>query len=164
MLEDMLAQYTGTLLVVSHDRDFLDQTVSKILAFEGQGKVVASIGTYQDYVAEKKRRAGGKPEPVELLETQPRGKSQHAAPKTAKDARLSFNQQHELTQLPGTITKLENEIAAIEDRLGDAALYTDDPDHFNQLTRQLAHNQRALALAEKRWLELEEVRQSLVTS
>ena len=160
-LEDMLAQYTGTLLVVSHDRDFLDQTVSKILAFEGQGKVVAAIGNYQDYVAEKKRRAAGKPEPVELLETQPRSRGQNTAPKVSKEARLNFNQQHELTQLPGTIAKLETDIASIENRLGDATLYTDDPDRFNQLTRQLTHNQRALAVAEQRWLELEELRQSL---
>ena len=153
MLEDMLAQYKGTLLVVSHDRDFLDQTVSKILAFEGDGKVDVVIGGYQDYLAKRK----GTEKPVEIV----KGKAKkQAAPQNVKSAtvKMTYIQTYELGQLPLKIAALEKEIAAIEPQLADPELYTRDAALFDKLSRNLAHAKTTLHEAEEKWLELEELR------
>ena len=164
MLEDMLAQYTGTLLVVSHDRDFLDQSVSKILAFEGNGKLEAAIGGYQDYVNAKKRQKTSAVDDdmgATAVGKKP-AKAAIAAKVKSENRRLTFTQQHELEKSPALIEKLEREIAAYETRLGDAAFYTDDPQGFTKTTAALTHAQRSLQQAEQRWLELEELRLALL--
>ena len=156
-LEDMLSKYKGTLLVVSHDRDFLDQTVTKILAFEGNGKIDAVIGGYQDYLAKRKLRE--KPEPA----AKPKTKSKSATPlpevKTTK--KLTFSQKHELEKLPRKMTELEKEIAYLENQLADRTLYTRDSELFDKLSRDLAKAKVALHAAEVLWLELEELKASL---
>ena len=154
MLEDMLAQYKGTLLVVSHDRDFLDQTVSKILAFEGDGKVDVVIGGYQDYLAKRK----GSEKPVENIKPKAK-KQEHTAPKAVKSAvKMTYIQTYELNQLPLKIDALEKEIAVLEPQLTDPELYTRDAALFDKLSRNLAHAKTRLHEAEERWLELEELR------
>jgi ATP-binding cassette subfamily F protein uup len=157
MLEDMLAKYKGTLLVVSHDRDFLDQTVTKVLAFEGDGKIDAVIGGYQDYLAKRK----GKDKPEE----KPKAKSEkreQSAPSSAKaKSKLTYIQEYELKNLPEKIVALEKEIAFTENQLADHELYTRDAALFDKLTRDLAHAKAALRVAEDRWLELEELRAAL---
>jgi ATP-binding cassette subfamily F protein uup len=156
MLEDMLAKYTGTLLVVSHDRDFLDQSVSKLLAFEGDGRVEGVIGGYQDYLA--KRKGGAAPAEAAKSTAKP-GKQEPSAPHTAKkDSKLNYMQGYELKTLPGKITALEKEIAFVENQLADHELYTRDADLFDKLSRDLAHARATLHAAEERWLELEEIR------
>ncbi len=156
MLEDMLATYEGTLLVVSHDRDFLDQTVSKILAFEGDGKIDAVIGGYQDYLAKKK--AVNAP----LESTKPTAKKNTTQPASTKsDVKLTYIQSYELKNLPDQITKLEKEIATTENQLADHELYTRDAALFDKLSRNLVHAKATLHQAEERWLALEELRQSL---
>jgi ATP-binding cassette subfamily F protein uup len=159
MLEDILASYTGTLLVVSHDRDFLDQTVSKILAFEGDGKIEGIIGGYQDYLA--KRR--GESEDTERSSQITNRKNLPASPTQVRNViqRLSYKQQYELDTLPARIAKLEKDIAEAESHLADPELYTRDAKAFDKLSRQLAHAKVELEEAEVRWLELDELRQSL---
>ncbi len=151
-LEEMLAEYKGTLIVVSHDRDFLDQTVSKILAFEGDGKVDVVIGGYQDYVNWKK----SKEKPDKVLSAPVKVKKQEVTAKPAVP--MSYIQTYELAQLPAKIDALEKEIAQIEPRLADPDLYTQDPALFDKLTRALAHAKATLHTAEERWLELEHLR------
>ena len=154
MLEDMLATYPGTLLVVSHDRDFLDQTVSKILAFEGDGRIDAVIGGYQDYLA--KRKLKEKPEEVSKVKAK---KQDGGEPQTSKpDIQLTYMQGYELKNLPSKIEQLEKEIALIEPQLADPELYTRDAALFDRLTRGLAHARAGLHAAEERWLELEALR------
>jgi ATP-binding cassette subfamily F protein uup len=154
MLEDMLAKYKGTLLVVSHDRDFLDQTVTKILAFEGNGKIEAVIGGYQDYLA--KRKAKEKPEEVA------KAKKKEQVPTLAvKSSKMSYMQEYELKNLPERIVGLEKEIAFTENQLADHELYTRDAALFDKLTRALAHAKATLHIAEERWLELEELRAAM---
>ena len=152
MLEDMLASYTGTLLVVSHDRDFLDQTVSKVLAFEGNGKVEAVIGGYKDYLAKRKG--------IETQSETPKAKGKKTeAVFTAKNGvKLTYVQEYELENLPKKIVALEKEIAFIENQLADHTLYTRDADLFDKLSRDLAHAQALLHGTEERWLELDELR------
>jgi ATP-binding cassette subfamily F protein uup len=160
MLEDMLATYKGTLLVVSHDRDFLDQTVSKILAFEGNGKVDMVIGGYQDYLAKKK----GREKPAEQAAVKQKAKKATEAapiePVAATPAvKMSYIQEYELKNLPTKIQDFEDEIAALDAQLADAELYSRDAVLFDKLTRNRAHAQVSLHHAEERWLELESLRQ-----
>jgi len=168
MLEEILAAYTGTLLVVSHDRDFLDQTVSKILAFEGDGRVHGYIGGYTDYIAARKRRASGeededdflhfreakaaKPKPAE----QPVAANEQTAPKSAK--KLTYKLQYELDNLPAKIEKLKAEIDDFERILDDAGLYARDRGAFDTASKRLAAARQDLDNAELRWLELDEMK------
>jgi len=157
MLEEILSEYQGTLFVVSHDRDFLDQTVSKILAFEGNGKVEGYIGGYSDYLEAKKRReqpeaASRKQGKKPVAETKPAAK-----PPVKK---LSYKLHYELEQLPATMARLEKRVAELEQELADPELYSRDPAGFTDLTRKLAVRREELEAAELRWLELDEMRQS----
>jgi len=153
MLEDILAGYTGTLLVVSHDRDFLDQTVSKILAFEGDGVIDGAIGGYHDYLEAKKKRQGTEtPAPSKAeakAQNQPRLKPE-------KSGKISFKVQFELDQLPARVSALENEVKELETRLADPALFDRDPDLFYKLSMRLPLATEELDQAVIRWLELEE--------
>jgi ATP-binding cassette subfamily F protein uup len=159
MLEDMLAQYTGTLLVVSHDRDFLDQTISKVLAFEGDGRVEAVIGGYHDYLEAREKHApvvikGQEKSEKPVLDSAVSSGVQVAVPQRKK---LSFTQQHELDKLPSRIQTLETEIAYLQNDLADASLYVRDPDQFDKMTKRFTAATQELAQAETRWLELEEL-------
>lgn len=152
MLEEILTEYEGTLIVVSHDRDFLDQTVSKILAFEGDGQVEGYIGGYSDYLAARKPKPGAEPAP----QKQEKPKAVEAtAPAPAK--KLSYKLQYEFDRLPGQIAALEAEINALEDLLSDVDLYARDPVTFQNSSRRLGQAREELEAAEMRWLELDEM-------
>jgi len=158
MLEELLINYKGTLLVVSHDRDFLDQTVTKILAFEGQGEIKSVVGGYSDYLEFKQRESGG----GDVRTTQKSSSSSKAAakqgPVTAKKPRkkLTYKLEHELKQLPSKIKKQEEAIAAYNKKLSDPDFYQRDPEAFVDMTKDLQSAQDKLDRYETRWLELEE--------
>lgn len=156
MLEDVLMNYQGTLIVVSHDRDFLDQTVSKIIAFEGDGHVEAYIGGYSDYL---EARAGEKTTKQTIMAETRDSDSAAARPRAAK-AKMSYKLQYELEQLPAKIAALETEIADIERILHDSNYYARDPQGFQSASDRLGAAKAELGHAETRWLELEEMRQS----
>ncbi len=158
MLEVMLTQYKGTLIVVSHDRDFLDQTVSKILAFEGDGEVEGVIGGYSDYLEKVKSKEPKviavkkeKPKPVEAPAPEPKS--------TVK--KLTFKLQHELDTLPAKINELEEEIETLGKKLDDVDFYARDADGFLKASQGLEKAKVALAAAESRWLELEAMRDAI---
>ncbi len=160
ILEDMLANYTGTLLVVSHDRDFLDQTVTKILAFEGDGRIEASIGGYQDYVDARSKWLGvQKPAATDKTKS-PRVPPSHdpTQPKT-KDAsrQLTYALRYELDNLPAKIEALHKKIRELETALADPDLYAKDAKKFQRLSTELSVAQHELGTAEHRWLELDEL-------
>lgn len=161
MLEEVLIRYKGTLIVVSHDRDFLDQTVSKILAFEGHGKVEGYIGGYSDYLAAKDFEL----KKSEKKETAAKKKSSNKSlPEQAPEAqpqKLSYKLDRELKQLPDKIDALGKDIDQMNDILNDANLYKNDPDLFHSTVDRLGRVQKRLADAEERWLELEEMRLSI---
>lgn len=163
MLEEVLSKYKGTLIVVSHDRDFLDQTVTRILAFEGEGKVVSTVGGYSDYLAFKKKTKKGKPEAVEKPQTAP--KPEKAEQKQSRPAqrpkKLSYKHQYELDNLPKKIAGLEQKIAELTETLADPDLYMNDPQLFDRSSRHLVRAKADLEAAETRWLELEEMRSAL---
>lgn len=156
MLEEILAEYDGTLIIVSHDRDFLDQTVTKILAFEGNGQVEGYIGGYTDYLAARKPKA-----PVVNEEKKDKLKVVESDPK-APARKLSYKLQYELDHLPQKIKAIEMEINALEDVLSDVELYGRDPVTFQNSSRRLGQAREELEQAETRWLELEEMKAALV--
>ncbi len=157
MLEDMLTHYEGTLIVVSHDRDFLDQTVSRILAFEGDGQIDGYIGGYQDYLAARKKKL--QPEVV-VMEKAVASKAEPAK-KNPSDVRMTYKQTYELQQLPLRMGALEQEINEIELKLADPDFYTSDVGGFQHFSKRLVAARHELVAAEARWLELEQVRISL---
>lgn len=168
MLEDILIQYQGTLIIVSHDRDFLDQTVTKILAFEGDGKIEHVIGGYSDYLAVKKQRSALAPtaekQSTEKSTSPPKPEQKHtdqyASQTPIKPKKLSYKLERELNQLPDKISKLEDKIAVYNKELTDPNFYTRDPDGFHEMTQKLAATQTQLEELEIRWLELEEMKTS----
>jgi len=156
LLQELLGDYPGTALVVSHDRDFLDRVATSILAFEGDGRWIEYAGGYSDMVAQRGHGVLAKATPAAA----PRPKAPariEAAPKPASQSRqrLTFNDQHALKTLPARMTVLSQAIAALEARLADPALFARDAKAFEAAAAELAEARAALAAAEERWLELE---------
>lgn len=167
MLEEILSQYKGTLLIVSHDRDFLDQTVTKILAFEGNGKVEGHLGGYSDYLEAKKAR---NPQP-EKVKSGKGNKTSASAPEVLPVAetpkqkqKLSFKLQFELDNLPAKIAGLEQEIVALEKLLSDPNLYSRNPEQFQSASAKLVQAKANLDTSEQRWLELDEMQNTVKES
>jgi ATP-binding cassette subfamily F protein uup len=157
MLQDVLAEFPGTLILVSHDRDFLDRTVTEVLAFEGDAVVESAIGGYSDYRRAKELRR----DPVKTVKPAAEPKPQESAPAaSAPKPKMSTKLKYELEKLPGTIKALEEEVARLNETLADPLLYSKNPELFDQSARRVGKAQRELESAETRWLELEELRQS----
>jgi ATP-binding cassette subfamily F protein uup len=160
MLEEALSNYQGTLFVVSHDRDFLDQTVTKVLAFEGDGDVESYLGGYSDYLEEKNRN---KPKPVYTAARNKQVINVKAAPAPVVEEpkkevkKLSYKLQFELDGLPERISTLEKEIKELHHILSDADLYTNQPEQFDKTMRDLQKAEDKLEKAELRWMELLEM-------
>ena len=157
LLQEVLDDYDGTVLLVSHDRDFLDRVATTSIVMDGDGKAVIFAGGWSDYQAQKqagspvgttKVAKPGKPAKKPANETPKPGK-----PDTA-DTRLSFSEQHRLKELPATIARLEAEIARLNDFLGDPDLYASDPAKFAKASSGLIERQKMLAAAEEDWLDL----------
>jgi ATP-binding cassette subfamily F protein uup len=157
LLQEMLSEYQGTVLLVSHDRDFLDRVVTSTIASEGRGKWVEYAGGYSDMLTQR-----GISEPA------PTGKSGKprvalAQTSTAKTPakKLSFKDQHALKTLPADMESLQKRIAQHQAALADPALFTRDQPRFAKLTAALNADAAKLAAAEERWLELEVLREEI---
>ena len=160
LLQDMIANYPGTVILVSHDRDFLDRTVTSTIGWEGDGAWQEYAGGYSDMVAQ--RGAGVTARGTSEATGKPARTGAPAAQRVAAaKARLSFNEQHALKTLPGAIAKLEAEIAKLEAELADPNLFSRDPAAFNRLATRAADARRKLAEAEDQWLALEMKREEL---
>ncbi len=162
LLQEMLADYDGTLILVSHDRDFLDRVVASTIGFEGNGRWLEYAGGYSDMLAQRK---GAKQEeaPPQKKTSKPAPVSAPSAPATKK-RKLSFNEKHALETLPSEMERLESEIATHNSTLADADLFTRDPELFQKTADALSAAEAALAAAEERWLELEMLREELEAS
>jgi ATP-binding cassette subfamily F protein uup len=150
LLEDTLADYQGTLLLVSHDRDFLDRLVTSTIVLEGNGKAGEYAGGYSDWLLQRAAPAAApkRAEPAEKAKTAPRPRG--------FDAKL----QRELDRLPEKMAKVEAAIAAVEDRLADPGFYARDPAAFATSTAELERLRHEVAGLEERWLELETQREA----
>ncbi len=149
LLQETLAEFDGTLLLVSHDRDFLDRLVTSVIAFEGDGRLQEYAGGYTDHLAQ--RRAATTP-PAAGARPRPAAKPGAAA----GPARLASRRQRELDRVIAEIGALESAIAALERALSDPDLFARDPAGFERQSEQLARQRAALADAEKRWSALED--------
>ncbi|WP_306005671.1 ABC-F family ATP-binding cassette domain-containing protein [Aquicoccus porphyridii] len=153
LLQELLDGYAGTVLLVSHDRDFLDRVASVTVAMEGDGRAIVYAGGWSDY---QRQKSGG--ETSETQEKQDRTKASAAKAKQGSSARpgLSFTEKHRLEALPGVIERLEAEIAKLEELLAQPDLYTAEPVKFRKATEALLERQEKLAAAEEEWLTLAE--------
>lgn len=157
MLEEILSGYQGTLIIVSHDRDFLDQTVTKILAFEGDGVIEGHIGGYSDYLAARKVQQRG--EMLSHREEAARDEKFAAANADKTPAKkLSFKIQYELDNLPAKIAELEKEIEDLSMKLEDSTLYSRDAAAFNIYSGRLSQAEHEKDVAETRWLEIDSMK------
>ncbi|MEL7212161.1 MAG: ATP-binding cassette domain-containing protein [Pseudomonadota bacterium] len=151
LLQELLDDYDGTVLLVSHDRDFLDRVATTTIAMEGQGQATAYAGGWTDYQAQR-GTVDAMPDPVKR-----RAKQDEAAQKPAPQPEaLSFTEKHRLEELPAVIERLEAEIAKLEEFLMDPDLFTKEPVKFQKATDALVERQAALSNAEEEWMTLEE--------
>ncbi|TAN52493.1 MAG: ATP-binding cassette domain-containing protein [Rhodospirillales bacterium] len=153
LLEEMLAEYEGTLLVVSHDRDFLDRLVTSVIALEGEGDVREYAGGYSDYLRQRPAQA---PAPVRREPSRPL-----AATRPKPATKLSYKDARELDELPGRLEALAGEIAKLETHLADHGLFARDRAGFEKAAARLDAARAELETAEERWLELETLREEL---
>jgi len=155
LLQEVIADYDGTVLIVSHDRDFLDRTVTVTLGLDGSGNVDIVAGGYADWV----RQRGPRPELRGGRQASPAKAEPPAPPKPR--AKLSYKDQRDLDLLPVEIEKLEAAIARDEAALTDPDLYARDPKRFDQLMNAIEKARADKAAAEMRWLELAEMAENL---
>jgi ATP-binding cassette subfamily F protein uup len=170
VLDEMLGDYAGTVLLISHDRDFLDRVVDTVIVPEGDGKWLAYAGGYTDMLTQRGedvRRKSVKPAEKAAAGAAAGGKA--AAPAEAGPQRaaaptkrkLSFNEKHALETLPARIAELETEIRRLQAVLADTTLYARDRAAFDRASSAIAAKQAELAAAEERWLELELLRDEI---
>ena len=152
LLEELLAQYDGTLFLVSHDRAFLDNVVTQVIAFEGDGKLLEYVGGYEDWVRMKKFAANQKTTDVAAPS---KSVAKVVADKPKAAGKLSFKEQKELDEMPKRIEVLEREQEDITAALGSGALFRDNPAHAKQLQQRASEIEEELLNLMTRWETLE---------
>jgi ATP-binding cassette subfamily F protein uup len=159
VLEEMLGDYEGTVILISHDRDFLDRVVTSVIVPEGDGRWIEYAGGYTDMLAQR----GGDlaREAPSIATVEEKKETRAAAPSATPKRRLNFNEKHALETLPKTMAKLQAEIAKQQKLLDDPDLYTKDRKKFDAASAAIAKAQQELAEAEDRWLELEVLREEI---
>lgn len=162
LLEEMLSEFDGTLILVSHDRAFLDAIVTSCLVPLGRGKWVETAGGWSDAAEQvpslTSQRAG---KTVTSTKTRPASTPDRAA---RRDAKLSFKDQHRLKEVEQAMPRLEKEIAKLEADLADPDLYASDPDRFQTISGRLENVRKELEQAEEAWLEIEALKESLASN
>jgi ATP-binding cassette subfamily F protein uup len=159
LLQELIADYAGTVLLVSHDRDFLDRCCTSLIVAEGGGAWREYAGGWSDMLAQR-----GSP-PFAKVDEGTRRKQISPAPAKPKQtsAKLSFKEQHALDTLPDEIAKHEADIGKLNAAMAAPGAYEKDPARFDKMVRLLAQTQAKLEEAEMRWLELEEKREALAS-
>lgn len=147
LLEELIGEFAGTVLVVSHDREFLNNTVTSCFVFEGEGRVVEYAGGYDDWLAQR-------PRPEEPEAVQPKA----VKPKTAKARKLTWKENQELEALPGRIEDMEAEVSALQERMNAPDFYTNDHTVVAAEAARLEALESELDALLTRWDELEELR------
>ena len=151
LMQELLGNYDGTVLLVSHDRDFLDRVAATTIAMEGDGRATVYAGGWSDYLAQR----GQDDFSDSVVKSKP-GKAEPKAEKKQSASGLSFTEKHRLEALPGEIERLEAEIGKLEELLSDAELFTREPVKFQKATDALVQRHEKLSDAEEEWMTLEE--------
>ncbi len=157
LLQEMLSDFDGTLLLVSHDRDFLDRVVTSTIALEGDGSTIEYAGGYSDYLIQR----GGGPKPEKPRQIKLRDAPARPARKKTK---LSFKDQRRLDELGEAMTKRERDIVRMEAALAEPELFNRDADGFNQLAADLESARNEYAANQEEWLEIEMLKETLKQS
>lgn len=160
LLQDMLGDYAGTVLLVSHDRDFLDRLATSTLVAEGNGRWIEYAGGYSDMLAQRRGQLPAERQQKDTTSS-PDAKSSPPSRPEKSVVKLSYKEQRELDQLPEKLEKLEKDATLCRKALADPELYTRDPVRFEKITAALAETEQKLSLAEERWVELESKREEL---
>lgn len=158
LLQELIADYSGTVILVSHDRDFLDRTVTSTLTSDGDGHWQDYPGGYSDMLTQRGKRPGKQG----VAKSKSRKANKLAGVPKSK-AKLSFNQQHALKTLPGEIDTLGTKISSLELLMADPELFSKNPDKFANTLKELEAAQKALSEKEEQWLELEMLREEIET-
>ena len=149
LLTEMLSNYSGTLLIVSHDRDFLDQTVNKILYFDEKEQVSIFLGGYSDFLKSQQNE--------KIIKLISKKKNNYKVVSSKNNKKLSFKYKYELENLPKEIEDLENKIDDITKELKNSNLYLSDANRFNEITNEMLELKKILSIKEERWLFLLEM-------
>jgi ATP-binding cassette subfamily F protein uup len=158
LLQELLADYAGTLLLVSHDRDFLDRVVTSTVAYEGDGRWTEYAGGYSDMLVQRGADLERQDSAPSLSRAgMPEKKPAASGPKK----KLSFNQKHALETLPARMEELQSAVSGLEATLFDTELYARDPKKFENVTADLTARQSELDAAEEEWLKLEVLREEI---
>jgi ATP-binding cassette subfamily F protein uup len=159
LLEEMIDEYPGTVIVVSHDRDFLDRVATSILMAEGDGRFIQYAGGYTDMLAQRGRgvEAKGSDQAKPAKSSEPKERRPSAPAKR----KMNFSDKHDLEKLPGRLAELDRQIADLQNQLSAPDIYARDPKKFAALSQKLAEAQDAHAKGEERWLELEMLREEI---
>ena len=159
VLEDVIGDYPGTVILISHDRDFLDRLVSGVIVPEGDGRWTEYAGGYSDMLVQRGE---------DLKREQPSSETKKDAPKAAASSipaapkqKMTFKHKHALETLPKTIATLQAKVTDLQGKLADPRLYQRDRAGFEKITSDLGETQRKLAAAEEQWLELEMMREEM---
>jgi len=162
LLQELVAEYAGTVVLVSHDRDFLDRTVTSVLAPDGDGRWIEYAGGYTDMLAQ---RRGAEPAGTAKSIAAPTSRAAHGSDEQIRAAaakrKLSYKEKHALERLPEAIARLEAEILSLQARLADPGLFARDEKAFTAASERLGVAQAELTAAEEQWLELELLRQDI---
>ena len=158
LLQEMLSDYAGTVLLVSHDRDFLDRVVTSVIAAEGTGQWTEYAGGYSDMLVQ---RGADLHTRAAVKENRPRVTVAKNVPPTTVKRKLSFKDKHALESLPARVEELQAKILALQKTLADPALYASDPLGFEKTAARLAAAELNLAVAEDEWIRLEMLREEL---
>ena len=157
LLQDLLGDYEGTVLLVSHDRDFIDRVATTTVAMEGDGRATVYAGGWSDYQAQKAESLAAAPgAPAGGGGARPTPQAARPAPARKPASGLSFTERHRFEALPGIIARLEAEIGKLAALLSDPDLYATAPDRFRRASEALAERQAGLTAAEEEWLALAE--------
>jgi ABC transport system ATP-binding/permease protein len=155
LLEEMVANYAGTLLLVSHDRAFLDNVVTSTLVFEGEGRVNEYVGGYSDWLRQRKVGGAGKARQPAAAPPVPASATTEAVRAAPKARRLSYKDQRELAAMPEKIQRLEAEQLQLQAQIGDPTLFKDDPARGTAALQRLQSLAAELENAYSRWDALE---------
>lgn len=158
LLQEILADYQGTLLLVSHDRDFIDRIVTSTVSYEGDGKWTVYAGGYTDMTRQRTSEAKGAPDDAPATRKSSQKQKPANRPSSAK---LSYKQKYALENLPKEIEQLEARIGKLQAEIEDPALFTRDPDRFKAATEELEAAAARHEEAETEWLELEMLREEI---
>nr|WP_246487492.1 ATP-binding cassette domain-containing protein [Ferrigenium kumadai] len=156
LLEELLAQYDGTLFLVSHDRAFLDNVVTQVIAFEGNGKLMEYVGGYEDWVRVQKFQAASTAAKPVAAPVKPVVQAAPSAAEKPKQSKLSYKDARELEELPKRIEALEQEQIDITAHFADGSIFRNDPKRAKQLQARSEEIEAEVLAAMERWEELEQ--------